>query len=132
MPHFGANSKKHLSTLHPDLQKVLNEAIKHFDFAITCGHRNEEDQTAAYLAGNSEVQWPNSKHNSYPSRAVDVAPYVHGIKWDDLEGFTLLAGFIKGVATMMGVKVRVGADWDGDLFVKEHSFIDRPHIEISD
>jgi hypothetical protein len=58
-----------------------------------------------------------------------VAPYVHGIKWDDLEGFTLLAGLIKGIGIMKGYNLRVGTDWDGDLFVKEHSFIDRPHIE---
>jgi hypothetical protein len=30
----------------------------------------------------------------------------------------------------MGVDLRIGVDWDGDLFVKEHSFVDRPHIEI--
>jgi hypothetical protein len=132
MPKFGETSKKHLATLHPDLQKVLNEAIKHFDFAITCGHRNETDQTAAFNAGNSEVQWPNSKHNSYPSRAVDVAPYVHGIQWDDLEGYTLLSGMIKGISIMMGVDLRIGIDWDGDLLVKEHSFKDRPHLEMGD
>jgi len=132
MPRFGTASKQRLETLEPELQAVLEEAIKHIDFAVVCGHRGEQLQHVAFLDGESEVDWPNSKHNTFPSKAVDVAPYVNGIKWDDLEGFTLLAGIIKGIAIMMGVKVRIGVDWDGDLFVKEHSFIDRPHIELID
>jgi hypothetical protein len=131
MPRFGANSKKHFDTLHPELQKVLAEAIKHFDFAITCGHRGQAEQDRAFADGKSQVRWPNGKHNTFPSRAVDVAPYVNGIMWNDVEGFTLLAGIIKGIAVMMGVNLRVGVDWDGDLIVIEHSFKDRPHIELA-
>jgi hypothetical protein len=130
MPKFGANSQKHLGTLHPDLQKVMVEAIKHFDFAITCGHRGKDDQDKAVAEGKSQTKWPTSKHNSLPSRAVDVAPYVNGIQWNDIEGFTLLAGIIKGIAVMMGVNLRIGVDWDGDLLVMEHGFKDRPHIEL--
>ena len=130
MPRFGAASKRNLATCHPDIQRLLNEAIKHVDFAVTCGHRGKQAQNKAYAEGNSTLLWPYSTHNTNPSGAVDVAPYVNGIKWDDLEGFTLLAGIIKGIATQMGIKIRIGADWDGDLFVKEHSFIDRPHIEL--
>jgi peptidoglycan L-alanyl-D-glutamate endopeptidase CwlK len=130
MPKFGANSQRHFDTLHPDLQKVLSEAIKHFDFAITCGHRGKEEQDKAFAEGKSQLEWPDGQHNKMPSRAVDVAPYVNGILWNDVEGFTLLAGIIKGISVMMGVKLRVGVDWDGDLIVIEHSFKDRPHIEL--
>jgi len=130
MPNFGKASKAKLATCHPDIQRLLNEAIKHVDFSVTCGHRAKEEQDTAFNNGNSTVAWPNSKHNSFPSKAADVAPYVNGIKWDDLEGFTLLAGIIKGISVMMEIDVRLGIDWDGDLFVKEHSFLDRPHVEI--
>jgi hypothetical protein len=130
MPHFGTASRVRLATCHPSLQRLLNEAIKHVDFAVTCGHRGKADQDKAADGGFSSVRWPESKHNALPSRAVDIAPYVNGIKWDDLEGFTLLAGIIKGISVMMGIPVRIGVDWDGDLFVKEHSFLDRPHIEM--
>ena len=131
MPYFGEGSLKQLATLDPDLQMVLKEAIKHVDFSVVCGHRNQQDQHAAFVSGLSEVDWPYSMHNKQPSLAVDVAPYVHGIKWNDVEGFTLLAGIIKGIALMMNVKLRIGVDWDGDNFVREHSFIDRPHIELA-
>ena len=131
MPSFGAGSKAQLATLHPDLQRLMLEAIKYVDFTITCGFRNQEDQHKAFVAGNSKLDWPNGEHNKNPSRAVDVAPFVNGrIDWNDAEAFTLLAGIIKGIAFMMNIKIRIGADWDGDLDMKEHSFKDRPHIEL--
>ena len=130
MFHFGTASKSRLSTCHPDIQRLLNECIKHVDFSVVCGMRGKEDQNRAFDDGKSTVRWPNSKHNINPSEAVDVAPYVNGIAWEDTEGFTLLAGIIKGISLMMGIKVRIGVDWDGDGLVNEHRFIDRPHIEL--
>ena len=130
MPQFGPESKRHLATLDPQLQRLMNEAIKYVDFAITCGFRNQVDQDRAFAEGNSKVKWPNGNHNKNPSRAVDIAPYSGGILWDDIEGFTLLAGIIKGISLMMNIPITCGVDWDGDLIVKEHSFKDRPHIEL--
>ena len=132
MPKFGKASKAHLASCTDNIQRLLNEAIKHVDFAVTCGHRGREAQDDAFINGFSTVTFPNSKHNSFPSRAVDIAPYINGIKWDDPEGFTYLSGIIKGISLMMEIKIRNGVDWDGDLFVKEHRFIDRPHIEEVD
>jgi peptidoglycan L-alanyl-D-glutamate endopeptidase CwlK len=130
MPKFGAASKRNLATCDPKIQRLLNEAIKYVDFSVTCGNRGGIAQTEAYENGFSSVQWPESKHNAMPSKAADVAPYANGILWDDLEGFTLLAGIIKGISLMLGINIRTGTDWDGDLVVKEHSFKDRPHIEL--
>lgn len=128
MPTFGAESTRHLNTLHPKLQKVLREAIKHADFAITCGFRNQVDQDKAYAEGKSKLKWPHGGHNKQPSRAVDVAPYP--IDWNDAEAFTFLAGFIVGIGRTMGIKIIAGIDWDGDGNVREHSFKDRPHLQL--
>jgi peptidoglycan L-alanyl-D-glutamate endopeptidase CwlK len=130
MPSFSKASKDNLATCHPDIQKVLNEAIKYVDFTVICGHRGQQEQDEAFAKGFSKIKWPNGKHNKFPSEAVDVAPYSNGIHWDDLEAFTYLAGIIKGISFTMGIKLRMGVDWDGDLLVKEHSFKDRPHIEL--
>lgn len=130
MPAFGKDSLAHRATLHPELQRLLDEAIQHVDFAITCGHRGKAAQDKAVAEGKSKTPWPISKHNASPSLAVDVAPYSGGILWDDLEGFTLLAGILKGLSLAMKIPIRLGIDWDGDLVVKEHSFKDRPHIEL--
>ena len=128
MPSFGRASQYQLDTCHSDLQKVLNEAIKHVNFSVTCGFRNQSDQDKAFADGNSKLKWPNGEHNKLPSRAVDVAPYP--CDRNDAEAFTLLSGIIYGVACVMGINVRLGSDWDMDLNIKEHSFKDRPHVEL--
>lgn len=80
------------------------------------------------MGGKSTVKWPNSKHNKAPSEAIDIAPFP--LDWNDAEAFTLLAGIYVGTAAIMGIRVRTGIDWDADLNTKEHSFKDRPHIEL--
>ena len=130
MPSFGAESKRHLATLDPQLQRLMNEAIKHIDFSITCGFRNQADQDKAFAEGYSKVKWPNGEHNKNPSRAVDVAPYSNGILWDDYEGFTFLSGIIKGLSFALNIPITCGIDWDNDLVIKEHIFKDRPHIQL--
>ena len=48
MPKFGRNSKKNLVSCHSDIRKVLNEAIKYYDFSVICGYRPEHLQNKAY------------------------------------------------------------------------------------
>ena len=130
MPHFGTRSKTGLDTLDHRLIEVLEEAIKHVDFSIICGHRKKEDQDAAFDAGKSRKRWPDGTHNTLPSCAVDVAPWP--INWEDSESFYLLAGVIKGIALTMGYKLRLGGDWDGDGSTDDQTLIDPGHIEILD
>lgn len=128
MPTFSDRSKGILSTVHPDLQAVMLEVVKHFDIAIVCGHRGQADQDAAVKAGRSKTPWPTSKHNGLPSLAVDIAPYK--IDWADKERFTYLAGYVLGVAAMLGIQVRWGGDWDSDTQVRDESFRDIGHFEL--
>jgi hypothetical protein len=133
MPSFGAESMKQLATLHPDLKGLLIIAIKHVDFKIDCGHRGQEAQHQAFLSGASEKDWPNSKHNKFPSEAADLLLYYpqgQHIRWNEKENQYLFMGFMKGLASAMGLKVRIGADWDGDFDIKDQRFHDLPHIEI--
>lgn len=129
MASFGPKSLIKLAELDPRLQEVLNEAIKIIDFTIICGHRNKEDQEAAVKGGFSKVHFPNSKHNSLPSKAVDVA--VYPIDWDDIKSFSYLAGIIVGIGAMKGYKITWGADWDRDGKTSDEKFIDAPHLEIT-
>lgn len=128
MPRFGRTSKKRLATCHPDLQKVFNQVIKRVDCSILCGHRGEADQNKAYEKGHSKVKYPKGRHNAMPSNAVDVAPYP--IDWDNLERFTLFAGYVLGVAESMGIRLIWGNDWDGDFDTKDTGFRDYPHFEL--
>ena len=128
MPSFGETSKKRLTTCDPRLQEVLQEVVKEFDCSVLEGHRSADRQQELFEQGKSKVQYPNSKHNSYPSAAVDVVPYP--VDWDDLERMAYFAGYVKGVAAAKGIKLRWGGDWDSDGYIKDHSFLDYPHFEI--
>jgi len=65
MPQFGKDSLARLSTCHPDLQKLFNEVIKHYDCTILEGHRSDEDQLKAFNAGKSKIK-SGGKHNHAP------------------------------------------------------------------
>ena len=134
MPRFGSTSKRRLETCHPDIQKVMNEVIKHVDITVLCGHRDKMGQDKAVASGNSKASWPNGRHNKLPSLAIDIAVYdsnvAGGVDWKDEERFTLLAGFVLGIAKSMGIDLIWGNDWDGDFDTKDTGFRDYPHFEL--
>jgi peptidoglycan L-alanyl-D-glutamate endopeptidase CwlK len=121
MPSFGPKSKRVLAECEQDIQDVLNEAIKHIDFSCIWGHRGKEDQNAAFRDGFSTVEWPNSKHNKTPARAVDIIPYPGGFDNDD-EAFFLLATYVLRAANELGVDLVWGGHW--------RSFKDLAHFEL--
>lgn len=129
MPKFSKISQDRLNTCHPDIQKVFNEVIKHIDCSILQGVRTVEEQEELVRSGKSKTM--NSKHlkqdDGY-SHAVDVMCYP--IQWDNWNRNYIFAGYVKGVADSMGIKLRLGADWDGDFDTKDQNFHDLPHFEI--
>lgn len=130
MPRFSSTSLAHLRTADARLQSIMHEAIKHYDFSVLCGHRGQTQQDAAYAAGKSKVRWPNSKHNSLPSKAVDIAPYP--VDWNDEIRFARLMGHIERIANEQGIKVRFGLDFDSDGWSSDERFLDFPHVELVD
>lgn len=130
MPKVGEQSLKRLDTCDERIQKVLNEVIKHYDFMILEGTRTVEQQQQYYKEGKSKLDGINkkSKHQSYPSLAVDIAPYP--IDWNDSKRFYYLAGLVIATANSMGIKLRWGGDWDSDGDFKDNTFNDLPHFEL--
>jgi len=128
MPHFGTKSKRELATCDIRLQEIAHIAIKTVDFAVIEGHRGKEKQNQAFNAGKSEIEWPNGKHNSDPSKAFDLFPSPYD--WKDREAFIRFAAFILGIAAGLGYKLRWGGDWDKDWDLKDNRFNDWPHFEI--
>ena len=98
------------------------------DITILEGHRSRKNQTMFFTKGVSKVEWPDSKHNVWPSEAVDAAPAP--IDWEDYARFYFLAGVVKAVAAAHNVKVRWGGDWDGDTDFNDQSFNDLVHFEF--
>jgi peptidoglycan LD-endopeptidase CwlK len=133
MPKFSNTSRTRLDTCHPDLIRLFNEVIKHYDCTILEGHRGEEAQNEAYRTGKSQLKFPMGKHNSYPSKAVDVVPYfaqAPHIRWNSTKDFYYFAGIVLGVASQLGIKIRWGGDWDGDHDLTNQTFFDLPHFEL--
>lgn len=134
MPSFGHTSLKRLNTCHNDLKVVLVKAIRFYDFSVIGGHRGEVEQMEAYHDGKSTKKWPESKHNSFPSRAVDIAPYFSiapHIRWKRWNEFIYLAGLVVGIGSEMGIKLRWGGNWDMDQeLITDQNLIDLGHIEL--
>ncbi len=128
MPYFGQKSRDNLASCDERLQKVFNKVIKDIDCSVICGYRGKDEQEKLFLTKKSELKYPSSKHNSSPSRAVDVIPYP--VDWDDREQFSYFAGYVLGVAKGMGVVLRWGGDWDGDNRLSNNNFDDLPHFEV--
>lgn len=125
---FSKRSEANLCTCHPDIIRLCKELIKHVDFAVLEGHRIEEDQNKAFENGFSKLQWPDSMHNTLPSLAVDLMPTP--IDWDDHKRNLLFVGFVLGVAKMMGIELRSGADWNRNFNPHDQKLFDVPHFEL--
>jgi len=128
MPSFGRRSLRILSECDERIQIVLNDVVRVFDCAVICGYRDEETQEELYRSGRSHVQWPDSKHNTSPSLAVDVIPWP--VDWADRERFNYFAGYVMGTAVQHGIDLRWGGDWNRDWMVRDNSFDDLPHFEL--
>lgn len=146
MPKFGETSSKNLAECDPRLQKLFNFVIEHWDCSIIDGARTIEEQKRNVAKGVSKTMaskhLPNSKGKS---QAVDAMPYP--FDWGQIEkGLNALKnadggmeiaevymfqGFVAGVAAMMGIKIRQGADWNTNRQFDDQTFHDLPHTEVS-
>jgi peptidoglycan L-alanyl-D-glutamate endopeptidase CwlK len=108
---LGAISLARLGECHEDLQRLVREYARTspWDFTVLCGHRGEKDQEAAFASGASKLHWPKSKHNTYPSRAVDLTPYP--VDWKDREAFEDQRRFVLECAVRLAIRIRV-ISWD--------------------
>jgi len=138
-------SLKELSTCHKDIQIILYELIKIYDFSILDGLRTTERQQALYRQGRSTKDGIKflSKHQSCDniSMAVDIIPYKKGTnafsgKEKDDRRFYMMMGMVKAISERLlaektiSHKVRFGLDWDGDYIFTDQNFDDLPHMEL--
>lgn len=113
-------SLSNLKGVHPDLVKVMLEAIKTtpVGFIITEGLRTPERQAELKAAGASRTL--NSRHLT--GHAVDVACLINGkVAWD-WPLYDKLAKHVKNVAKKLKIPIIAGADWE--------KFRDGPHYEL--
>ncbi len=120
MSEFGPSSRRHLSTCHEHIQLVMGPVVAVYDCSVIWGFRGQARQQRAFLEGHSQKQWPDSRHNTNPSLAIDVVPYP--IDWDDIDRFIELSWVIKGSASALDLPLEWGGDWS--------SFKDYAHWQL--
>ena len=117
---FSNRSVERLQGVHPDMVKLMTEAIKEspYDFGITEGRRALERQRNLVADGKSRTM--NSRHLT--GHAVDIVVFVDGkITWD-FKFYAAVAEHIKKVAEELKIPIVWGGDWV--------SFKDGPHYEL--
>lgn len=143
MNKFSQRSKKQLATLHDDLKLIMEETIKvsPIDFILVEGHRSLERQYELYKKGLSKLDGvrTKSKHNSFPSMAIDICAYVPlkpRLAYD-VNHLCLIAGVVIAVADHLyqlgsiSHVIRWGGNWDQDgEIITDQNFDDLPHFEL--
>jgi len=146
---FGTRSKKQYNTLHPDLQLILDESIKIYDYSILQGLRTEAEQKEMFKTGRSKLDGVTRKskhqgveHNGKTvSMAVDLMPYKRGTnafsgRIKDKNRFYFMMGIMRSISERLLAegkithRLRFGLDWDGDDIFEDQSFDDLPHMEL--
>jgi len=140
MPIFAQTSSSRLATCDRDIQTIFMEVVKFYDCSIIEGHRTAERQNKHWQKGRDNdiitdkgkvVTYKDgynkkSKHQGYPSTAVDVTPYPS--MWKDKQEFQKLAAIVKWVQDMLYDQGRISSklEWGGDW----KSFLDMPHWQL--
>ncbi len=128
MASFGIKSRRELDTCHILLQHLFEIVVEEFDCSILEGFRGADRQNQLFDEGKSKVRFPAGQHNSIPSKGVDVLPYP--INWEDTDQMHYFAGYVKGIANGLGIKVRWGGDWNDDKKVSDEKWRDLAHFEL--
>jgi len=119
----------------PNLRKIADKVLAYnvLDCMVDCGYREKAEQHRLYLINKSKVEWPHSKHNHLPSKAMDLVPVINGkASWNHYH-CSVLAGLVLAAASELGVKIRWGGNWDMDHEpITDQDFQDLAHYEEVD
>lgn len=106
---LSARSRARLDGVHPDLQRVVYEAIQvtRVDFTVIEGRRTIERQRELVAAGASWTM--ASRHLT--GHAVDIAPMVAGkLRWD-WPLFSPMAEAMRTASLRTAIPIRWGGAW---------------------
>lgn len=140
MYQLSKRSQDNLKGVHPNLCRILQEAIKTcpVDFTITEGVRTVQRQQELFAQGRTKpgVKVTNadgirnkSNHQIKPDgygHAVDLYPFFSGqvqvAHKDTVKNLKVIADHIKATAKRLGLHVTWGGDWKNPY--------DPPHFQL--
>lgn len=125
MNQFTGASATRLAQAHPDLQKVLVEALQHFDFMIVETNRTREDQEKAFATGKSRAHYGQSPHDFMPALAADCAPLP--LDWNNTAAFDALAVVMETASKTVDVAIV----WGGCGKDGWERIVDKPHFQLA-
>lgn len=143
MPVFGKRSLQSLEGVHPNMVKLMKEAIKDspIDFTITDGVRTTKEQQALYAKGRTAAGSivttrdgviRKSEHQAKSDGfgyAVDLYAYKNGkIDFNDTKSLEIIAAHIKATAKCMGINIIWGGDFKATKTLPKGW--DKPHFEL--
>jgi peptidoglycan L-alanyl-D-glutamate endopeptidase CwlK len=128
MPQFSSKSLEKLKNCHKKLQLICNKIIKYYDFTILEGFRSQQLQNKYFTEKKTQLCWPESKHNTLPSCAIDIAPWP--INWQDRASFYFLSGLVLATAKEHNINLRWGGDWNQNMNFSDENFSDLVHFEL--
>lgn len=140
MYKLSKRSLNNLKGVHPNLSRVMQEAIKNspVDFTITEGVRTVQRQQELFALGrtkpgkkvtNADGIKNKSNHQPKPDgfgHAVDLYPFFLGqvqvSHKDTIKNLKIIADHIKATALRLGLKITWGGDWRNPY--------DPPHFQL--
>ena len=131
---FSSRSLERLQTCHADLVLLMKAALEDpgcpCDFTVTEGHRTEARQNELQAQGYSRLKWPNSRHNTNPSLAVDVSPYIDGaISWV-LADYEPLGAHIRSTWNRLELEGRLSGQYNLTWGREWKTLVDAPHWQL--
>lgn len=133
---FSKRSIDNLCGVHPDLVRVMHQAIKNtpIDFTITEGVRTVERQQELYAQGRTKPGYivtnadgikiksnHQVKSDGY-GYAVDLYPYINGkVDVNAVKELKVIADHICKVANSLNIPIEWGGNW---------KMKDYPHFEL--
>ena len=151
MARFSTKSMSQLSSCERDIQTIFQEVVKYADCSVIEGHRSEETQHNHWQKGRKLIRpdadpkkaesWKvvdksevvtykdgytkKSRHQNYPSPAVDVVPYPQ--MWSDPIAFQRFIGVVHWVQDRLYEEGKIQKKLDNgyDLW----NGFDSPHWE---
>jgi peptidoglycan L-alanyl-D-glutamate endopeptidase CwlK len=136
---FSKKSIELLELSDNDIQVLLNEVIEIYDVRVLETYRDKKRQNQLLKKGFTELPFPESKHNTLPSKAIDLAPWhreLPHIRFYDTNSYYFMAGVIYATAYELkkaGVitgNIRWGGDWNGNMDFYDQNFYDLGHFEL--
>lgn len=129
MYKFSQRSINNLKDVDSRLVKLCQSVLDEFDFVVIEGHRSLEKQMKCFEKGTSQIDGitKKSKHNYFPSLAIDCIPYkkghnpFDGSKESD-KMFDDMAKVFKRKARELNLELVWGGDWK--------TLVDKPHFEL--